>query len=153
MTLTGVMLLSGVITMLSAEGALKKYVRLLCGFCLLCALITPLFQWSSRGEFDPRQLWDRVTEEGESDEVLWQDALAEGSRQAVENELKTRLCAAFELPADSLTVAAQIVSKNDRYELESVTLLLEDSAIFADPKKMIGLVEELGHCRCVVIYE
>ncbi len=154
MTLCGVMLLSGIVSMISMEGDLKKYVRLLCGLCLLCALITPLFEWSTRGDFQPEELWHEAVEgETEDYEKIWQEALLRGSEQEVQRELQGRLSAAMDLEEDSFSVSAQIVSKNNIFVLESVTVTLGHEAIFADPKRIISYVEELGDCRCIVVYE
>ena len=73
-SLLSVSLLGGLLTMLSPEGDLKKYVRLLCSLCLLCAMVSPLFSTFAEGELSLDHLWERMepSESLDYDEIYHQ---------------------------------------------------------------------------------
>lgn len=151
--LISVALFGGVIGMLSPEGDLKKYLRLLCSLCLLCAMLAPIFSEWRGGNLSLDFLWE--SEEGESidyDEI-YNQSLQSGNRENAEKIVKNRLLAEFDLPYDSLDVRVLFSLENDIYRAEKVELILHPQAIFADPKEMIALVNEVWECPCVVIYE
>lgn len=154
MTLTGVSILCGVIEMLSAEGNLKKYVRLLCALCMLCAVASPLFQILSDGDFDPRSLWEDLGEREEEDYYeIYNQSLLKNETKYAENILKNMVLKEFSLSESSLELRLKIVSKNETYEAETVYVILRDEAVLVNPKKMTDFLNEQAKCECVLIYE
>ena len=154
MTLSGVMILSTLISTVCAEGNLKKYVRLLCSLCLLCALISPLFRLLSEGEFDPVTLWEDAVEGEESDyDDIYHQALIENQVSYAEKLMKKQLSEEFELGEGTFDVRMETVSENGTAHVECVTLVLRDSAIFADPTKLAEYINETQKCECIVIYD
>ena len=154
MTLISVALLSGTVGMLSPEGEMKRYVRLLCSLCLLCAMVGPALSllgdsdFSMDGLLSDREEIDRL----DYDEIYHNSLILGGEKQAADT-----ICAAllqrFELSEGAMEVSVRSPLKNDTDSPVSVTVLLRDEAIFVDPKEILSYVRELGDFQCTIVYE
>ena len=153
-TLCGVMILSTAVGTACAEGNIKKYVRLLCSLCLVCALISPILSLGEEGEFDLSSLWEDLTkgEDVDYDEIYHQ-ALIDNEVTYAEELLKNKLSEEFDLEPSSLDVEIDIVSKNGTNQPELIRIVLRDNAIFADPQKLIQYINTTQKCECVIIYD
>ena len=151
--LISVALLGGVIGMLSPEGELKKYLRLLCSLCLLCAMVVPFFSALREGELSLDGLFESEESESVDYDEIYNQSLLNGNRENAENIIQSRIAQAFDLSYDSFEVRAMLSLKNNKYVLEEIALILHPEAIFADPKKLTEFVNESYDCPCVVIYE
>ena len=108
MTLMGVALLNGIVGMLSPEGALKKYVRLLGALCLICAIAHPIFSLLSEGNWKIEALWEgSAAENSEAYEELYEDILLSGSERYAAEKLRGELMGRFELSEASFDVAVR----------------------------------------------
>ncbi len=154
MTLSGVMILSVLIGTACAEGNVKKYVRLLCALCLLCALISPLLRIWSEGDFDVSRLWENTVESEEDryDEIYHQ-ALIRNEISYAERLLKKQISERFNLDGSTFDTVIETVVKNGTYEPSRIRIILRDEAIFADPTKLIQYVNQTQKCECVIIYD
>ena len=154
MTLMSVALLNGILHMISPEGDIKKYVRLLGALCLLCAMTVPLFSALAEGEGSLNFLTEfgQSTEQSNYDEI-YQNSLLNGNKTETEKNIKTRMIQELSIEASTFDVSAEIVLKNEKTDLESVTVTLRDSAIFADPRQIIEWINGVYGCSCVIVYE
>ncbi len=154
MTLIAVALMSGIVGMISPEGDVKKYVRLLCLLCLLCAMIGPALSALTNSEFSVDSLFGETeTEEPINYDEIYNNALIAGGEKQAEEAIKLSIIKEFDLPSDSLWITVQSKSKNDTNSLIEVTVTLGGKAIFADPQKIIQQVESMIDCRCIIVYE
>ena len=151
-TLMSVALTVAVTGMLSPEGETKKYVRFVGSLCLLCALASPIMgilDLGADGSFG--LLFPETGEEGGYEEI-YMNALADGARENAEDALKGRLCESFGLSRESLDVAMSLEYDGEKYSVCGVEVILNHSAVFADPRDISAFVNsELG-CVCTVVY-
>ena len=153
MTLAGVMILSGVITLLGAEGGLKNYIRLLCSLSILCVLVSPLISLAADGELSLKDLWDSVGEEDTDYDEIFRESLEKYEIETAQRLLKESMASALSLDSGDFDVVIKIVTEQETAELESVTVILRDRGVLADPKAITSLInEELG-CACVIVYD
>lgn len=153
-TLMAVALLNGLVGMISPEGDVKKYVRLLGSLCLLCAMAQPVLGWLSEGDGLIKNLWELETEEESTNyDEIYNQALLSGGEKNAESIIKNNLLEAFELPSGSVDVRVDMEMKNDTCEILEVQLTIREEAIFADPRELISYVNERFSCPCVVVYD
>ncbi len=153
MTLTAVSLWSGLVGMISPEGDMKKYVRLLCTLCFLCIMVQPLIPLLSEDRDPLGELISAGEGNGEQYEEIYENTLLSGGRSYAESVIEAQLESAFSLPSKSLTVRATVKTEGDTTELTEITVLLRDAAVFADPKEITDYVNQSFHCPCTVVYD
>ena len=153
MTLIAVSLFSGIVGMISPEGDLKKYVRLLCTLCLLCAMIGPVLTLFADSAFSAEDWLEEVEKEEINYEEIYNNALISGEEAQAAETIQNSILQTFSLPSGSLEVSVKSKSKNDTDSPLDVTVILRDEAIFADPKKILAHIEKMGDGRCVIVYE
>ena len=154
MTLISVSLLSGIMGMISPEGDLKKYVRLLCTLCVFCAMISPAFSlWQGMGSSGEEILGELIDKEDVNYDEIYKDSLLSFGEVQAEETIKSNILERFLLSEDSIDVEVKSQSENDIEEWIAVTVLLRDEAIFTDPREILSLVESMVSCSCVIVYE
>ncbi len=153
-TLAALALLGAVMGMLSPEGDIKKYVRLVSALCLLVALASPVISFvTALAEGD----WLNGEELGFSEQTadyenVFEEALRNGSASVASDALTAELIQRFDLPDGSLS-ARVVLADGDECSLSLVRVTLRAEAIFADPAAIIEYVNESLHCPCEVVYE
>lgn len=153
MTLAGVVILSGVITLLGAEGGLKNYIKLLCSLSVLCVLVSPLVSLATDGDFSLNDLWDSVQNEEVNYDEIYKESWKKYEIETAQKILKESMISKLSMEASDFEVAMKIVSKSETIELESVTVVLRDRGVLADPKKISSFINtELG-CPCIIVYD
>ena len=154
MTLMSVSLLNGIIHMISPEGDIKKYVRLLGALCLLCAIAVPIFAALSEGGPDLSFL-SEIGQEAEQQnyDEIYQNTLIQSGEAEAAKVMKNRMIQELSMKNETFDVSVEFVSKNDDIVLGNVTVLLRDSAIFTDPRQVIDWVNEVYQCPCIIVYE
>lgn len=153
MTLIGVSLFCGVVGMLSPEGNIKKYVRLLSALCVLSAIVGPLLSLGSEGVLSLEELVGEVEETEVDYEEIYNQALIMGGERQAADAIWSDLVQTFSIPGEALEVSVKFLAETEENTVMDVTLVLRDEAIFADPHRMIQYLEEQTACRCTVIYE
>ena len=149
LTLMGVSLLNGIVGVLSPEGAMKKYVRLVGALCLICVIAQPIFSLLSGNGWRMDRLWKGVSsEESASYEVLYEEMILSGSEQYAQARLTGEIAKKFDLSDDSFSVTVRGGEQE-----ATVTVVLRDAAIFVDPKEIIAYMQESYGCACTVIYD
>ena len=152
LTVMGVALIGGVMGMLSPDGETKKYVRLVASLCLLCALASPLVRLISEGGGGIDDIFPSVSGEVDSYEEIYGEALAQGARENAEAAVKLKLISRFGLAEKSLDITLTLSREGNEYVVESAQVVLNSSAVFADPREISEFINgELG-CPCTVLY-
>ena len=152
MTLISVALLNGIMSMLSPEGDTKKYVRFVGSLCLLCALASPIYGLLSDGKIDTDGLLSYPDEAESGYEEIYMNALANGAKENAETAIRSRICETFSLSEDSLDVTLELLCDGGKYSVQGVLVTLNNSAVFADPRDISALVNEICGCGCTVVY-
>ncbi len=152
-TLTAVSLWSSLIGMISPEGDMKKYIRLLCTLCFLCIMAQPLIPLLSEERDFFGEIIQRGEESGEQYEQIYESTLLSGGQSYAESVIEAQLVQRFSLPAEALTVRTTLNTEGETVILAQITVLLRDEAIFADPREITDYVNESFQCPCTVVYD
>lgn len=152
LTAIGVAVAVGVCGMLTPDGEMKKYVRLVGALCLICALVSPLIGAVTKGDIELDGLLPSVDSETDLYDEIYKNNLVESAKENAEAVICESLLKQFELSADSLEVFLSLSFDGESYSVESVQVVLKSSAVFADPREITEYInEELG-CPCYVTY-
>ena len=152
LTVMGVALIGGIMGMLSPDGETKKYVRLVASLCLLCALASPVVRLIREGGGSIDDIFPSASTEGDSYEKIYEEALAKGARENAEAAVKSKLISRFGLTEKSLDITLTLSREGNEYAVESAEVVLNSSAVFADPREISEFINgELG-CPCTVLY-
>lgn len=153
-TLLSVSLLGGMLSMLSPGGDLKKYLRLICSLCLLCAMVSPIFSVLAEGELSLDGLWEQIESSESLDyDEIYNQSLQNGNRESAKNIVKERILSEFDLSDDAIDVEAVFDIKNEKYSLAEIRVILHPKAIFVDPTVLCKWVNETYSCPCVAVYD
>ena len=151
-TLIGVAILNGVIGMISPEGDIRKYVRLIGSLCIISAILSPFVSLLSEGipDFD---ISFGEGEYGQKYEDIYESALAEGGKSAAEKAVKSEISRRFSLSEEAFDVKLIIDDGGEKITVSSVNVYLGSSFINADPKEIADFVSERLGYSCEVIYD
>ena len=139
--------------MLGADGSVKKYIRLVCSLSVLCALVSPLISLAKEGDFSPSDWWDSEKNEEINYDEIYKESLKNHEIKTAETTFKQSVISELSIDPSDFDVLFHTVTKNGKEELSSVTVILRDKGVLADPKKITSFVNnELG-CSCVILYD
>lgn len=151
-TLIAVALLNGAVNMISPDGELKGYVRLVGSLCIVIAVVAPIFSLVSENIFDTGKLFPD-TEGAESlYEQTFAESIADGMREVAEKGIKEGISKELGLPDGKFDVVLNIETYGEAYRASSVTVILYGIAIPIDPREIRAYAEEVAGCECTVIY-
>ena len=153
LTLVGVVILSGVILMLGADGSAKNYIKLVCSLSVLSALISPLSTLAAEGGFSPADWLESIKEEEIDYDEIYRESLDRYEKETVEKIIKDNVLRNISIKDSDLKIEAQIESKNNKNEITSVTVILRDRGLLCDPREIADLINETVGCPCVILYE
>ncbi|MBR2354143.1 MAG: stage III sporulation protein AF [Clostridia bacterium] len=153
LTLAGVVILSGVITMLGADGGVKKYIRLICSLSVLCALISPLLVWAREGNYSFDAWRDMIENEEIDYDEIYKESLKKHEIKTAENAFKYSISKELSVNISDFDVQFHTVTKNNKEELSSVTITLRDRGVLADPRRMADFVNSSLGCPCMILYD
>ena len=153
LTLAGVSILSGVVTMLGADGGMKNYIRLVCSLSVLCVLISPLITLAAGGELSLDGLWDSLNGEEIDYEEIYKESLESYEIETANQYLKRSIKESLSVDPSDFDVSIQTVSKNGITEAESVWVILRDKGVLADPDAIVSLVNSQLKCPAIIVYE
>ena len=151
--LISVAFLNGAFGMLSPEGDIKKYVKLLGSLCLACVIAAPIFSAISVEGGILDGLFPQIPERESSYEDIYGDALADGAEQTLERILKERAMGELGIKEDEIDLDASLERRDGEYRVSEVKAYIHGGGIFADPRKISELVNEVCGCACTVIYD
>ncbi len=152
MMLVGASLLTGMLGVICPRKH-QKYLRLLCGFCMIAILVAPLPTC-----FDA--LGDRLSsvegEIGEEDaknyEEIYHKALGDANQKQLESWLQTRFVQTYSLDQEDLSVSVVLTQEGENVSVKKTIVFLSGGAILVDPGEMISFVEETLSCPCEIVY-
>ena len=139
--------------MLSPEGDLKKYIKLLASLCLVCAVSAPIFAVLSSDNigFDP--IFRGEEQGSDRYEDVYGEALAKGAEETLERSLKERAVAELDLKESEIDIDVTLEKNDEKYSVTGATAYIRDGGIFVDPRKITALVNDVCGCVCTVIYD
>ena len=151
--LISVALLNGAFGMLSPDGDLKKYIKLLGSLCLVCAVASPIFSAikADGGGFDG--LFPDASEDQGGYEEIYGEALADGAEETLERILKERAVTDLEIKEDEIDFDVALERTDGEYGISDVTVYIHHGGIFVDPRSITALVNEFCDVSCTVIYD
>ena len=153
MTLLGASLIAGIVGVLCPKKH-KKYLRLVCGFCVIAAMVAPLpsyleaFELSGLDEY-----WEEGNGETMTYEEIYHQTLLHANTEEVERQIQTLLSTEFSIPIDTLAVSVELANGENTVALKNVTVAVSGIAILTDPREISGYVESVLHCPCEIIYK
>ncbi len=152
LTLCAVALINGAVSMISPEGDMKKYVRLVGALCMLLAIISPVYTAAVDGEIDLSVLFSGIESE-ENYEEMYGNSLTEGSLSMAEDALKSEISDNFGISSELFDVSVAFSETNEKKEISEVTVFLHSSAVLTDPRDICAYVNDRAGCNCTVIYD
>ena len=152
MTLIGASLLSGIVGTLCPKKH-QKYLRLLCGLCVIAAMVAPLPSYLA----DAEDSWlDAYAAHGTGDreayEEIYRQTLASADQTALGTYLQSALMTEFSLKSDAVSVTVSLREESAGSVPSGATVHLSGSGILVDPRAVASYVEELLGCPCEVVY-
>lgn len=150
--LIGASLLSGVVGMICPKRH-EKYLRLLCGFCILSLLVAPLPSYlESVEDYLPTALDEMGKEENEIYEEIYKDTFYAANKEALEDSIKALIIQEFSLNKGEVSVAVLLAQEEDSVSLKNATVSLSGYATLQDPRAIAARVEALLGCPCEIRY-
>ena len=152
-TLIAVAIINGVVGMISPEGDVKKYIRLVGSVGLLLAIVLPLYTAIVDGGIELDSLFPSVDAEAEKYEDIYEGALIEGGRLEAQRVLKNAMASELDIKAEDFDVLIEVDRSSNSAKISSVSVLLHTTAIFTDHREISAFVNERLNCPCSVIYD
>jgi hypothetical protein len=149
-TLIAVAVLNGAVGMISPEGDVRKYVRLVGSLCILCVMAYPLISFMGEGIPMP-DISHNVEENVQNYEDIYESALLDGGKSVVEQSVKSRLSEKFSLSGESFDV--KLILDEEELRVSSVNVYLHSTVINIDPRKISDFVSSDMGYRCEIIYD
>ncbi len=152
-TLIAVAIINGVLGMISPEGDIKKYIRLVGSIGLLLAIVLPLYTVIVDGGIDLDPLFSPDRSEDEKYEDIYEGALSEGGRVEAQRVIKNSISGELNMDPEDFDVFVEIDGSSGSIKISSVSVLLHTSAIFVDHREISAFINESLDCPCSVIYD
>ena len=148
-------LLCGLIELLAPTGereGLRRGVRLVTGLCLLCLMITPL--WEVRDLIFSFDLGTRAREaEQDSQEEyarLMEQKLTVVTREQLQSELYAMLEEQFDIAREDCALTVEWEEESDTPSVRQVWISLHGKAVLRDPRAIEAEVTAALDCPCTV---
>ena len=152
MILLGTSLLTGMLGVICPRKH-QKYLRVLCGFCVIAVLVSPLPRYLAT--LDDRL--SSVEEVGDEESVkkyneIYHEALLEANQTQLEAWLQSHFINEFSLESKDLSVTVILTEGRENVSVKKTIVCLSGRAIFVDPAPMISFVEDTLFCPCEIVY-
>ena len=145
-------LINGAIGMISPDGELKKYVRLVGALCILLAMVAPIYESAVSDKFAINDLFTDIEQKEEQYGDVYKEYLVSGSRKEAEDTLGAFVVKKFRLEDDDIALSVGLVKNGDRYEVDGLKIYVKGSAVLIDPREIKAYLGELTGCECEIIY-
>lgn len=159
-TIVGISLVCAFARMLSPENDEKgtqQYIKLLCGFLLLCAVIEPIVAAMSSLRNTENNVFDDILNLEvlleEDYEKIYNGTLITYSEESVSEGLKEMLMSELRLGAEDIDVYVELVEAKDKFIAQRAVIELRGEGIFADPRDIEKYVNGTLGCECEIIYD
>ena len=133
----------------------ERYVKLLCGLCMIAILIQPLpHLWEEMA--DTSVLSDLIADGAEKEyyDEIYNQTLQKAQIGQAEEILATELRTTFSLSGSALSVRLLTESEeeSEQQALKKAVVLLAEDGIAADPHAIRAYVEARLGCVCEIVY-
>lgn len=152
MTLVGVSLITGIVGMLCPK-IHQKYLRLLCGFCVIAAMVAPLPSYLAEADASLLGIYDENGNEKETVyEEIYQETLLNADADRIEYYVKTLLISEFSVESDRISVSVELSQEENTVAIKNIMVALSGSAVLEDPHQITYYLESMLHCPCEIVY-
>lgn len=150
--LLGVCVISAVVKAVASDGAMKKYVEMLCTLCVLAVLIMPVSDIiSSSYGFDG--LLEKTEFEGENYEDVYNEYISEKEIDRAEKLLTAELAEYLEIDAEALRVKLEVsYGENGETDVEKAKVYLGMQAVGISPEAVTEYLYGRIGAECQIIY-
>lgn len=144
-----------------SRSGMKKHVGLICSLCVLCIIITPFSDLINNisgflesggevifGQIDKEAIYDEY-------ESIYNKYLDGGYGNNIGQAVKDSLHQKFGIPPNRLRVLTEFSDKNGDGAREpcKITVILNGSSIFREPREIEQFISDLFECICVCAIE
>ena len=157
-TLIAVSVFSGIVHILAPEASgdrLRKQIKLVTSLCILCIAIAPLaglLRELEGANFDFLSKYTDREELGERYEDIFKDSLRAHTAQSVAEGSEKLLGERFGLDGEDISVRVSVSELDDKFFVDSATVILYRTAIMTDPREISEYIETLLECECEIVY-
>lgn len=152
-TLFGVCIISAVIRTISPEGAMKKYIEILCSICVLSAITAPAVSYISKlDSIDELFKFEWEYESADYDEI-YNGYLLEANTAEACRVLEEELSALLGTDEGSIRISLAVSYSDGEVSVSSATVTLGAKAVAADPDQIKGYIAERVGCECQIVYD
>lgn len=151
-TLFGVCATSAIVGAISPEGAMKKYISILCSLCVTVAVISPLISEISSLDDIGELLELDVGYDATDYEEIYNGYLLEQNLSLACETLEAELAERFSVENGELTVALEAVDVDGEISVSSATVYIGLGAVTVDPAEIKAYMLERTGCECEIIY-
>lgn len=152
-TLLGVCIISAAVRVIAPDGAMKKYIDVLCSLCVIAVVISPISSLIADvgGIYGMLDI-DDVYEDADYEEI-YKGYILEMNTENASAVLGEELCRHLGVKEGSLTVALSVTKTEDTVSVNGATVTVGAGAVTADPDEIKAYVAERVGCECQIIYE
>lgn len=148
----GVCIIGTAVKSLAPDGAIKKYIEMLCTLCAVAVIIAPASSIIS-ASYGLDGLIDKMKTENEDYNVIYKEYLEEKEIDRAEKLLCAELAEYLELSTEAIAVKIEVSdSDEDTVNIESVNVYLGAQAISASPEIIREYIYNRTEAECQIIY-
>ena len=153
-SIVAVSVFCGVVDILSPQNDMRKYLRLLCGICVLCIITEPLTSVFKNFGGLLEGLAETDIEISQTDYTkIFEDNLRRGAADEVARCVKDRISVKMNISDDKFDVSVVLDEKEGSYGAIRATVRIFPSGLALDAKQIADMVGNILDCPCTVIYE
>lgn len=157
-TLLCVACVCGIAEMLSPRGkndGLRSHVKFICALSIVCVVAAPIgsiLNMIREGGFVNYPFDDGYIKESQYQSVFREYVEAQNA-SVLSDHLESELCQKFEISSEDIEVSVRLLSEDDVYGIESITVFIGVKAIAKDPHLIIEYVRSKTNVECEIIYK
>ena len=149
-TLVTASIVCGIVSILSPKGDTGKYVSFICGVCILGIMVDPIADVIKNFDGLSDSIDKSFVEDSkEYYENIFKDNLKKGSVEQAERLTEEKLSDDLKIKRDTFDV--QLIFEDGSVRKAVVTIF--PSGISIDTGEVIGYIEAILKCPCVIIYD
>ena len=149
-TLVTVSIVCGIVSILSPKGDTGKYVSFICGICILGIMVDPIADVIKNFDGLSDSIDKSFVEDSkEYYENIFKDNLKKVSVEQAERLTEEKLSDDLKIKRDTFDV--QLIFEDGSVRKAVVTIF--PSGISIDTGEVIGYIEAILKCPCVIIYD
>ena len=146
----------GSVLLTLAPTGFEKHLKLLCGFCVMAAIVFPLITFLGDEIYIDGELTELFSQDGgetKNYDEIYKSAIADAEGSNAEKILKNDIIKEYELKSDGFDVRIIIDKASDEYSIVKAELVIYASGIGIDPHSVEKYINERLGCGCEVVYD